>query len=69
MTTTTLAIFSIAASILIFEGWVDEFRTYWPELGLLLHLSMAAALLALLWAVAVVVAFFVLTLGTVGGTA
>lgn len=66
MITTTLAVFSIAASILIFEDWVDEFRTYWPDLGLRWHLAMGAALMATLWAVTIVVALMIHWLTGVG---
>lgn len=56
MITTTLAVFAIMSTFILFEDWLDQFRTYWPELGMLWHAVMAAAILAALWAAAFVVA-------------
>jgi hypothetical protein len=56
MITTTLAVFAIAASVLIFEDWVEEFRTADPEGGVRSHVLMAGTVLLGLWLLAIAVA-------------
>lgn len=56
MITTTLAVFSIASSVLIFEDWVEEFRAADPDDGISSHFLMAGIVVAGIWILAIAVA-------------
>jgi hypothetical protein len=49
MITTILTVFAITASGLIFEDWVEEFRTADPEGGMQSHFLMAGTVLVGIW--------------------
>lgn len=59
MITTTLAVFSIVASVVIFEDWVEDFRTADPEDGMRSHFLMAGTVLVGIWLLAIAVAWLI----------
>lgn len=59
MITTTLAVFSIVASVLIFEDWVEEFRSADPDDGMRGHFLMAGTVLVGIWLLAIAVAWLI----------
>lgn len=55
----TLFVFSIIASLSIFEDWYAELRTDWPEEPPRKAALMALIVLAMFWIAAVVTAYLV----------
>lgn len=66
MSTTILTVFAITASALIFEDWVEEFRTADPEDSTWSHFLMAGIVLVGLWLMAGAVALMIHWLTGVG---
>ena len=67
MITTTLAVFSIVASALIYEDWDSQLREDWPEEGRRTHRLLAAVVLAGLWAISAGVAWLICLLTGAAG--
>lgn len=59
MITTTLAVFSIVASALIYEDWDSQLREDWPEEGRRTHRLLAAVVLIGLWSISAGVAWLI----------